>query len=122
MAPVAAPSTQISAQPQQVAVAAAAWRPARPPQIVRARRPTHEDLMAADRQLRRAYARAVSAGVPRPILVNYRNRWEDLRQEASWRPARVAIGYAAMASDLTRMSQPQRGYSRPRRSRHAYTW
>jgi hypothetical protein len=72
------------------------------------RRPGQGDLMLADQQLRRAYARAVSAGVPRPILVDYRNRWADLRHEASWRPDRVVLGYRAMAGDLTRMAQPPR--------------
>jgi hypothetical protein len=69
-------------------------------------RPSHAELMVADRRLRRAYARAVNAGVPRPILADYRNRWDDLRHEASWRPERVRVGYDAMTRDLTRMSSP----------------
>ena len=90
--------------------------------LASSRRPGHGDLFLADRQLRRAYARAVSAGVPRTILVDYRNRWADLRDEASWRPDRVAVGYRAMAGDLTRMSQPPRRYSPRGSSREARAW
>ena len=90
--------------------------------LASSRRPGHGDLFLADRQLRRAYARAVSAGVPRPILVDYRNRWADLRDEASWRPDRVAVGYRAMAGDLTRMSQPPRRYGPFESSREARAW
>jgi hypothetical protein len=76
-------------------------RAERPP---RGRHATHADLMTADRRLRHAYARAVDAGVPRPVLARYRDRWADLRHDASWRPDRVATGYDAMAGDLTRLS------------------
>ncbi len=71
-------------------------------------RPSFDDLMVADQRLRRAYGRAISAGVPRPVLVDYHNRWADLRQEASWQPERVRLGYNAMAADLTRMSASHR--------------
>lgn len=81
----------------------------------RAGRVTHGDLMSADRRLRRAYARAVYAGVPRHVLADYRDRWDDLRHDASWRPERVADGYAAMAGDLTRMSQRHRHHAPPPR-------
>jgi len=63
------------------------------------------DLMAADRRLRVAYSHAVRAGVPRHILVSYRNRWADLREDASWRPSRVAAGYGEMSADLERMAK-----------------
>lgn len=72
--------------------------------------PSQADLLSADRRLRRAYIQAVSAGVPQPVLVEYRDRWADLRDEATWRPDRVAIGYNAMASDLTRMSDWRRAH------------
>lgn len=81
-------------------------------------RPGHGELILADQQLRRAYARAISAGVPRPILVDYRNRWAGLRHEAIWRPERVVVGYRTMAGDLTRLSQPRRHYGR----REARAW
>ena len=90
--------------------------------VTHRRRAGKGDLIAADRQLRRAYARAVSAGVPRPILVDYRNRWADLRHEAAWRPDRVAVGYRAMAGDLTRMAEPPRRYGRRETYREARAW
>ena len=71
----------------------------------RAARCTHSELMAADRRLRVAYAKAVRAGVPRPVLVSYRNRWASLRHDAVDRPNQVANGYGAMAGDLNRMAQ-----------------
>ena len=78
-----------------------------------AARCSHADLMAADRRLRKAYSRAVSAGVPRAVLVNYRNRWASLRHDAVYRPDRVANGYGAMTGDLNRMANRRRP---PRRS------
>jgi len=70
------------------------------------RRPARAgDLLAADRRLRVAYSHAVHAGVPRHILVDYRNRWADLREDASWRPARVAAGYGQMSDDLERLAR-----------------
>jgi hypothetical protein len=81
----------------------------------RAGRVTHADLMTADRRLRRAYAQAIDAGVPRHVLSDYRDRWEDLRHDASWRPERVASGYDAMAGDLTRLSQRHRRRAAPPR-------
>jgi hypothetical protein len=72
------------------------------------RRAAHDrpsDLLAADRRLRAAYSHAVRAGVSRHILVDYRNRWADLREDASWRPARVAAGYGEMSADLERMAR-----------------
>ena len=72
------------------------------------------DLMAADRRLRAAYSHAVRAGVPRHILAAYRNRWEDLRQDATWRPQRVAAGYGEMTEDLERMSKRPHGRSAAR--------
>jgi hypothetical protein len=77
-----------------------------------ARHDRPSDLMAADRRLRVAYSHAVRAGVPRQILVDYRNRWADLREDASWRPARVAAGYGEMSADLERLArQPNARHS-----------
>ena len=83
---------------------------ARPSHVVARTDSSPADLLSADRRLRRAYIQAVSAGVPQPVLVEYRDRWADLRDEATWRPDRVAIGYNAMASDLTRMSDWRRAH------------
>src|SRR5450432_1276698 len=87
----------------------------RRPAALHAARPTHADLLLADRRLRRAYARAIDAGVPRPVLVSYRDRWADLRHDASWRPDRVAAGYGAMAGDLTRLSERRSAHHAQRR-------
>jgi hypothetical protein len=64
----------------------------------------YPDVMAADRNLRAAYSRAVRAGVPRSTLVDYRSRWASLRHRADDQPAKVIYGYRAMARDLNRMS------------------
>ncbi|MGA0606450.1 hypothetical protein ACO2Q0_10660 [Phenylobacterium sp. VNQ135] len=61
-------------------------------------------VMAADRNLRAAYSRAVRAGVPRSTLVDYRSRWASLRYRADDQPAKVIYGYRAMARDLDRLS------------------
>lgn len=65
----------------------------------------HGVVMAQDRALRRAYSRAVRAGVPRGVLASYTRRWAGLRRQAVTQPGRVAAGYATMSRDLTRMSQ-----------------
>ncbi len=65
-------------------------------------------VMAADRNLRAAYDRAVRAGVPRHALVDYRSRWASLRHRADDQPAKVIYGYRAMARDLDRMSRGAR--------------
>jgi hypothetical protein len=75
------------------------------------------DLMAADRRLRAAYAHAVSAGVPRHVLAAYRDRWADLREDATWRPDRVAAGYGEMSVDLERLARRSRGRQPPPRFR-----
>lgn len=68
----------------------------------------HSRVMSADRQLRRAYARAADAGVSRPVMVAYRNRWAGLRRDASNNPGRVVRGYGAMATQLSREAQAAR--------------
>jgi hypothetical protein len=82
------------------------------------RHANHSDLMAADRRLRAAYSRAVGAGVSRRVLVNYRDRWEDLREDATWKPDRVAAGYGAMTNDLDRLARRNHG-RRPAHAHHA---
>jgi hypothetical protein len=71
------------------------------------------DLMAADRRLRTAYSHAVSAGAPRQVLAAYRDRWARLREDATWRPDRVAAGYGAMSEDLERLARHSRGGQPP---------
>jgi hypothetical protein len=66
-------------------------------------------VIAADKRLRHAYSSATRAGVSRPVLVSYRNRWASLRRHASDEPGRVIDGYGLMARDLTRMARDARG-------------
>ena len=73
----------------------------------------HAQVMAADRRLRRAYARAGDAGVSRPAMVSYRNRWAALRRQAIRDPGRVIAGYGAMATELSREARlAERRYGR----------
>ena len=58
------------------------------------------EIMTADQRLRSAYARAERAGVPRPVLAFYRNRWAALRSGASDEPHRLVQGYVRLAVDL----------------------
>ena len=74
------------------------------PSACRHARCTHAELLEADRRLRTAFSRAVDAGVPRAVLVDYRDRWASLRRDAVYRPNRVASGYGAMAGDLNRLA------------------
>jgi len=60
------------------------------------------EVMAADRRLRVAYSRAIRAGVPRPVLVSYRDRWARLRWQAADRPQRLVDGYLQLSSGLSR--------------------
>lgn len=72
----------------------------------------HAVMMGQDRDLRRAYARAVDAGVPRDILTDSARRWSRLRRQAVSQPARAAAGYAALRRDLAR--QASRHHARRR--------
>ena len=73
----------------------------------------HAQVMAADRRLRQAYARAGDAGVSRPAMVSYRNRWAVLRRQAIRDPGRVIAGYGAMAAELSREARlSERRYGR----------
>jgi hypothetical protein len=62
-------------------------------------------VLAADARLRRAYRAAQRAGVSRPVLVSYRNRWAGLRGRATHDPGRVVRGYRQMASELEQLSR-----------------
>jgi hypothetical protein len=79
------------------------------------RRCSHADLLAADARLRRAYHAATRAGVPNPVLADYRDRWARLRRRSTDEPARVVAGYGQMARELGRMAAaPVRARYRPR--------
>ncbi|CAN7285366.1 hypothetical protein LJR225_001467 [Phenylobacterium sp. LjRoot225] len=86
-------------------------------------------LIEADARLRKAYAAAIRADVPRGVVVDYRNEWERLRHRASDQPGMVATRYNDMAGELKRMAarrqvadasaQPS---SRNRRTQLAAQW
>jgi hypothetical protein len=57
-------------------------------------------VLAADRQLRRAYRHAVRQGVDREVLVAYRDEWSSLRRKANKDPHRVVAAYRRLAGQL----------------------
>ena len=68
-------------------------------------------MQAADRQLRTAYDRAIRARVPRRLLVDYQERWQDLRESDADQPRALVRDYGALADDLGRAAReagPQR--------------
>lgn len=73
------------------------------PQKAEARpvRASRAEVLAADRRLRRAYDRAIRAGVPRPVLVDYRNRWNRLRRTTWDEPAQLVRGYDRLERGLS---------------------
>ena len=63
------------------------------------------DVLAADRDLRLAYMRAVDSGVERDQLVSIRNRWARLRAMEYDRPDDLLVDYAALTDRLDREAQ-----------------
>jgi hypothetical protein len=59
-------------------------------------------VVQADRHLRDVYASAIRRGVPRAVLIDYRDRWADLRETDNHDPAHLIEGYGALAYDLGR--------------------
>lgn len=78
-------------------------KPKLKPKKVKARpaRASRADVLAADRRLRRAYDRAIRAGVPRPVLVDYRNRWNRLRRTTWDEPTQLVRGYDRLERGLS---------------------
>jgi hypothetical protein len=58
-------------------------------------------ILAADSQLRRAYADAVRSGVSGEVLSDVRDRWEDIQDDARHRPQRALRDYADLRNNLT---------------------
>lgn len=69
-------------------------------------------MAAADRRLRAAYAEAVRAGAPRPLLVSYRDRWAEVRRQGAHEPRRLVEGYGALAAGLDHAAAEARAHSR----------
>ena len=64
-------------------------------------------MVQADRHLRDVYQSAIRRWVPRAVLVDYRDRWTDLRDSESDNPARLIQGYGALAYDLGREARDE---------------
>jgi hypothetical protein len=64
-------------------------------------------VIQADRHLRAVYERAVRRGVSHAVLVDYRDRWADLRERNTEDPVRLIESYGALAYDLGRESRDQ---------------
>jgi hypothetical protein len=59
-------------------------------------------VVQADRHLRAVYENAIRRGVSRDTLVDYRDRWADLRDRQTDNPTRLIESYGALAYDLGR--------------------
>lgn len=59
-------------------------------------------VIQADRHLRNVYETAIRRGVPRAVLIDYRDRWADLRERDTDDPVRLIQSYGALAYDLGR--------------------
>jgi len=70
--------------------------------VERPRAPTREQVLAADRDLRRAWQEAVNAGAPRDVMVDYRRRWTRLNRESADDSARLIRNYRQMTDELNR--------------------
>jgi hypothetical protein len=105
-----------SPKPAQGALAGtAAPKPhATAPQRLCSGRCTYADVLSADTRLRRAYGIAVAAGVRRPTLVAYRERWAGLRDDAARQPGATTRLYVGMADDLKDAARRARAGGRGR--------
>ena len=61
-------------------------------------------VIQADRHLRAVYESAIRRGVSRSTLVDYRDRWADLRERDTDDPSRLIQSYGSLAYDLGRES------------------
>jgi hypothetical protein len=59
-------------------------------------------VIQADRHLRSVYENAFRRGVPHEVLIDYRDRWANLRERDTDDPARLIQNYGALAYDLGR--------------------
>ena len=140
-APIPAPGpldplggVRAAAPPPVIAAASAspAKSPGGPAAVRRPRTPRAcctADVAEADRRLRQAYYSAIRAGVPRPILVSYHDRWEEIRRSRARQPRQLVAGYAALAHGLDHAAaRPRHDGSRrvaqrsPRRPTYAPWW
>ncbi len=107
----ARPASIAPARPRQPRIAAAR-APPRHPALAMAQPASCEHdaaglgcrraVIQADRHLRDIYANAIRRGVPREVLVDYRDRWVELRDTETDDPRRLIQSYGALAYDLGR--------------------
>jgi hypothetical protein len=64
-------------------------------------------VVQADRHLRAVYETAIRRGVPHATLIDYRDRWSELRDSETDNPTRLIQSYGALAYDLGRESAHQ---------------
>jgi len=74
----------------------------------------HRAVVQADRHLRSVYESAFRRGVSRDVLVDYRDRWSDLRERHTEEPARLIESYGALAYDLGRENASDQDDARPK--------
>ena len=76
-------------------------------------------VLSSDQHLRQTYDKAFHAGVTHEVLVEYRDRWNDLRDRFSSKPEALAAGYADLAADLRAEAEFARTGRKPSRlTRH----
>jgi hypothetical protein len=68
---------------------------------------SYADLLTADRRLRAAYAGAIRAGAPRPVILADRDRWASLRRRER-DPMKLAAAYRNLAHHLDRAAAEAR--------------
>jgi hypothetical protein len=73
-------------------------------------------VIQADRHLRDIYANAIRRGVPRAVLVDYRDRWVDLRDTETDDPRRLIQSYGALAYELGREARDDEEGAQRRRN------
>ena len=72
-------------------------------------------VIQADQHLRAVYESAVRRGVPHAVLVDYRDRWADLRDRDTEDPVQLIESYGALAYDLGRETRSQQADAERRR-------
>ena len=104
------PAPVVMAPPPRIqrASAPAPIRTERPKTAGCGQRCSYDEVMAADRRLRAAYARAARSGVSRAELVAYRRQWDRMRRADSDRPQRLVRGYGSMTSELSQLARDAR--------------
>jgi len=78
-------------------------------------------VLAADARLRRAYDRAIAAGVSQSDLISYRDRWAAVRNHLADTPLELIMAYRGLEDRLNRVAANTRE-NIYRYSRRGYDW